>query len=181
VFAAFVDGAMLVRWLPPAGMDGTLDQFDPSPSGGFRMTLTYREPTRRGKFSADTDVSEVRIAELDPPRRIVWEVEFPSDDRANAGTMRMEWRLVPLSAGTEATVRVTGRAIDDLAGGSRGRARIVAGESRRPRGMTPTGPSGGGVAVPPAVVSGGVPRRGTEGAQRRSIEPSRFAAARRAS
>ena len=107
IFSAFVDADELCAWLPPAGMSGRLDWFDPTAGGGFRMLLTYDEPDGSGKFTGDTDASEVRISELRAPTRIVWAVEFPSDDPAFAGTMTMSWSVEPEGDATRVTVRAT--------------------------------------------------------------------------
>jgi uncharacterized protein YndB with AHSA1/START domain len=107
VFGAFVDADDLLAWLPPGDMSGRLDWFDPVVGGGFRMLLTYRTPSGDGKFSDDSDLSEARIVELEPPERIVWAVDFPSDDPAFSGTMTMAWTFEPDGAQTRVTVRAT--------------------------------------------------------------------------
>jgi uncharacterized protein YndB with AHSA1/START domain len=107
VFDAFLDPDDLRAWLPPHGMTGRLDWFDPIVGGGFRMLLTYDSPTGDGKYSDDSDLSEARIVELDRPHRIVWAVEFPSDDPSFAGTMTMTWTFEPRTDATQVTVRAT--------------------------------------------------------------------------
>src|SRR3546814_19078745 len=84
-------------------MSGVLEEFDAE--RGYRMVLTYdHAPEGGGKASSDTDVSVVRRVELDAPRRIVEEVDFPSGDPAFAGTMRMTWAFEPEATGTLVTV-----------------------------------------------------------------------------
>lgn len=101
VYEAFVDQNALVAWLPPAGMRGELEVFDPRPGGSYRLTLTYLDPTEAaGKATADTDVVEARFVALDPGVSVVQVVEFPSDDPAFAGTMTMTWRLADVGGGT---------------------------------------------------------------------------------
>lgn len=73
------------------------------------MVLAYDDPSASaGKTSADSDATDVRIAELVPGERIVREVVFDSDDPAFGGTMRMEWSLSGTADGTEVTVQATG-------------------------------------------------------------------------
>lgn len=109
VYRAFVEPDLLVGWLPPSDMTGRLDWFDAQPDGGFRMVLTYADPSEAtGKFSADADVSQVRIVDLQPGHRVVWEVDFPSDDPAFAGTMTMTWTFAPEGIGTAVEVCATG-------------------------------------------------------------------------
>ncbi|WP_257998261.1 SRPBCC domain-containing protein [Zhihengliuella halotolerans] len=107
VLSAFTEPAAFRAWLPPAGMSGRLERFDPRIGGGFRMVLTYDDPPAGGgKSGADTDTAEARIAELGP-RRIVWLVDFPSDDPAASGTMTMVWSLTPDDAGTLVSVEAS--------------------------------------------------------------------------
>ena len=106
VFRAFTDPGMLASWLPPEGMSGHLEHIDARPGGSFRLVLTY-ESGEGGKTTADTDVTDTRIVALDEPRRVVWEVEFESEDPAYAGTMFMEWTLDAVQGATEVTVEAT--------------------------------------------------------------------------
>ena len=81
VYAAFVDPRALAGWLPPAGMTGELADADLREGGGFTMTLTYDEASgRSGKTTTDSDVTHVGIVELVADRRVVWAVDFESDD-----------------------------------------------------------------------------------------------------
>jgi uncharacterized protein YndB with AHSA1/START domain len=106
LYRALVDQEALERWLPPDGMAGRIERFDPRPGGGFRMELTYLDPADSpGKASASRDVTEVEIAALEPDVRVVWRVDFASADPAYAGTMTMTWTLTEVEGGTEVSVR----------------------------------------------------------------------------
>ena len=108
VYAAFVDPRALAGWLPPAGMTGELADADLREGGGFTMTLTYDEPSgRSGKTTTDSDVTHVGIVELVADRRVVWAVDFESDDPDLAGRMTMTWSLVARDRGTRVAVDVT--------------------------------------------------------------------------
>jgi uncharacterized protein YndB with AHSA1/START domain len=101
VFAALISEEALVQWLPPKGMHGRFERFDMRDGGSYRLVLTYDEATGSpGKTSADSDVSEVRIARIVYGERVVQEVDFESDDPAFKGTMQMEWSLRSESEGT---------------------------------------------------------------------------------
>lgn len=106
IYRAFLDPEAWVKWLPPVGMAGRIDAFEPRPGGAYRMVLTYRGGDRspRGKTSEDTDVVEGRFLELVPDELVVHLVTFESDDVAFAGEMRMTWRLSPVPAGTKVTI-----------------------------------------------------------------------------
>ncbi|MDL5158346.1 SRPBCC domain-containing protein [Actinomycetospora termitidis] len=105
VYAALVDRAAVESWLPPEGMRGRIEHWDPRPGGGFRMVLTYLDPTGSpGKSGDATDVVEVGFAELVPDQRVVQRADFVADDPSFAGTMTMTWQLTPTGAGTQVTV-----------------------------------------------------------------------------
>ncbi|HJQ45064.1 MAG TPA: SRPBCC domain-containing protein, partial [Amycolatopsis sp.] len=108
VYRALLDRASLEAWLPPAGMRGRIERWDPRPGGGFRMVLTYLDPVDSpGKTSDATDVVEVGFAELVPPQRVVQRAVFEADDPSYAGTMTMTWHLAAAGDGTEVTVIAT--------------------------------------------------------------------------
>ena len=91
VFRAFQDPGLLAAWLPPEGMHAHLEHFDLRAGGGFRTVLTYETHDAPGKYAQGTDVTDTKILVMDRPRRVVWSVQFPSEDPAFAGTMFMEW------------------------------------------------------------------------------------------
>ena len=80
--------------------------FDPREGGKFRMSLTYQDPKHSpgGKTSEDTDTFQGRFVELVPYEKIVWVVEFESQDRGFAGEMRITFRLADAEGGTEVVV-----------------------------------------------------------------------------
>src|SRR5215218_4955843 len=90
VYGAFVDPDALVVWLPPEGMGGRFERFDPRPGGSYRMVLTYADASESpGKATADSDVVEARFVDVVLGVRVVQAVDFVSDDPAYAGTMTM--------------------------------------------------------------------------------------------
>lgn len=101
VFDALVDRAALETWLPPAGMTGRFERFDPTPGGSYRLILTYVDPAdAAGKSSDDSDIVEARFVEVVPNDRVVQVVDFVSDDSAYAGTMTMTWAVRATDRGT---------------------------------------------------------------------------------
>jgi uncharacterized protein YndB with AHSA1/START domain len=72
LYAAFLDPAALIDWLPPAEMTGEIRKFDTRVGGGYRMSLFYPPDERafRGTTSDREDIVNVRFVELTPPRRI---------------------------------------------------------------------------------------------------------------
>ena len=109
VFAALVDREALTRWLPPEGMVGRFERFDPRPGGSYRLVLTYREGgPAHGKATADSDVVEVRFVEIVPDSRVVQTVDFVSDDPVFAGTMTMTWEVTAVDGGTRVDITAAG-------------------------------------------------------------------------
>ena len=108
VYDALLDRDAIEAWLPPDGMRGRLERWDPRPGGGFRMVLTYLDAAGSpGKTSDATDVVDVGFADLVRPERVVQTAVFEADDPAYAGTMTMTWQLAATGAGTEVTVTAT--------------------------------------------------------------------------
>ncbi|MEU5974324.1 SRPBCC family protein [Streptomyces sp. NPDC047315] len=114
VYGSLLDPAALEAWLPPQDMSGRIEQWDPRPGGGFRMVLTYLDPTDSpGKTSDATDVVEVGFVDLVPAERVVQRAVFEAEDPAYAGVMTLTWELVAVDAGdgagagTEVTVTAT--------------------------------------------------------------------------
>jgi uncharacterized protein YndB with AHSA1/START domain len=106
VFAALVDPDALARWLPPRGMTGRFERFDPRPGGSYRLVLTYEGASPgSGKATPDSDIVEARFLELVPQERVVQAVDFLSEDPAFAGTMVMTWELSADDRGTRVEIR----------------------------------------------------------------------------
>ena len=104
IYQALIDPELVVQWLPPAGMTGHIDAFEPHPGGLYRMTLTYDDHTIAGKSGNSSDVVEGRFVALADDQRVVQQFDFASDDPAFAGTMTMVWSLAAVPGGTEVTI-----------------------------------------------------------------------------
>lgn len=108
IYGALLDRESLEVWLPPDGMSGRIERWDPRPGGGFRMVLTYLDASGNpGKTSAGSDIVDLEFADLVPSERVVQRAVFTADDPSFAGTMTMTWTLTPTDGGTEATVTAT--------------------------------------------------------------------------
>jgi uncharacterized protein YndB with AHSA1/START domain len=106
LYAAFLDPAALIDWLPPAEMTGEIHEFDARVGGGYRMSLFYPPDERafRGKTSDREDMVNVRFVELTPPRRIVEAVSFVTADPAIFGEMTMTATFEEVAGQTEVTL-----------------------------------------------------------------------------
>ena len=106
VFAALVDPDAVRQWLPPEGMTGRFERFDPRPGGSYRLVLTYVDAAGApGKATADSDVVEARFVDIVPGVRVVQAVDFVSDDPSFAGTMTMAWEVSAVDGGTRVEIR----------------------------------------------------------------------------
>jgi uncharacterized protein YndB with AHSA1/START domain len=113
VYAALVNPEALIEWLPPGDMTGTIERFDPRPGGLYRMELKHPDHSvSQGKTTSDTDVIEGRFVELIPNDRVVWAVDFVSDDPGYDSTMIMKWELTIIDGGTR--VRITADNVPDV-------------------------------------------------------------------
>ena len=105
VYAALVDREALEAWLPPQGMTGRFERFDPRPGGSYRLVLTYADAGgAHGKATAESDIVEARFVDLVPDARVVQEVDFVADDPAFAGTMTMTWEVTSVEGGTRVDI-----------------------------------------------------------------------------
>lgn len=106
IYQSFMDPKALISWLPPEGMKGRIDMFDPREGGAYQISLVYITPDRSksGKTSEDTDVVRGTFLKLEEGKRIVQLITFESDDPAFAGEMTMTWNLDAVPEGTNVTI-----------------------------------------------------------------------------
>lgn len=105
VFAAFCDGSKVASWMPPSGMRAEIARWEVMPGADYAMTLFYTDADHPdGKAGGGRDVVEGRFVSVTPPNLVVQEARFPSDDLANAGTMRLTWQFEAAGEQTRASV-----------------------------------------------------------------------------
>jgi uncharacterized protein YndB with AHSA1/START domain len=106
IYRAYIDPSALARWLPPKGMTGRIELFDPREGGEYRIVLTYVDADRSapGKTTREADVVHGRFLELVPDRKIVQSVRFESADPRFAGEMKLTWQLNPVLEGTSVVI-----------------------------------------------------------------------------
>lgn len=95
IYRAILDPEALTSWLPPTGMSGQADVYEPWEGGAFQITLTYLDEqyAEAGKTSANKDITKGVLRQLIPNRLIVWESSFVSEEAAFQESMLMTWRL----------------------------------------------------------------------------------------
>ena len=80
VYRALLDADAVRQWMVPDDMTSTVHSFDAREGGGFRISLTYDEPTTAGKTDAQTDTFHGRFVRLVPDSEVVEVIAFESDD-----------------------------------------------------------------------------------------------------
>lgn len=104
LFACWTDPALLVHWLPPRGMVGRVEVFDPRPGRPFRIVLSYEDQQIAGKSGGGEDVVAGLFVAVDPPRHLAFTSRFASDDPAFQGEMRMDWHFDPEGPATRVRI-----------------------------------------------------------------------------
>lgn len=95
VFGCWTDPTLLVRWLPPEGMEGRIEAFDPRPGGAFRIVLSYLDPEEPGKSGGGEDVIAGEFVAVDQPCHLAFVSRFRSDAPNLQGEMCMDWHFDP--------------------------------------------------------------------------------------
>ncbi len=76
------------------------------------MELRYPDSyPSQGKTTSDTDVVEARFIDLVPNKRVVYSVDFVSDDPDYSGPMTMMWEVAETDGGT--LVKITAENVPD--------------------------------------------------------------------
>ncbi len=88
VYRALIDPAAVAMWRVPDGMRSTIHEWDAREGGSLRVSLTYDEPTDRGKTTARTDTYRGHFIELVPDERVVEVDEFETSVPELQGAMR---------------------------------------------------------------------------------------------
>jgi uncharacterized protein YndB with AHSA1/START domain len=97
VYRALIEPESVQRWMVPDGMSSTVDEFDATVGGAFRISLTYDDPAAVGKTGGATDTFHGTFVKLVPFVRVVQSIEFESDDPTMQGEMRVTYTLTDAS------------------------------------------------------------------------------------
>ena len=99
VYEALLDPAAVVQWRVPDGMRCEVHRWEARVGGTVRVSLTYEQPTERGKTSSHTDTYRGRFVELVPAERVVELDEFETSDPQLQGAMRSTITLTDARGG----------------------------------------------------------------------------------
>jgi uncharacterized protein YndB with AHSA1/START domain len=101
VYRALLDPRAVATWKVPTGMTCHVHAFDAREGGLFRISLTYEDPTGKGKTSAHTDTYHGRFVKLVPNEQVIEVVEFETTDPALRGEMTITTTLADADGGTD--------------------------------------------------------------------------------
>jgi uncharacterized protein YndB with AHSA1/START domain len=87
----------------PEGMTSQVHAFDAREGGAFRISLTYDEPTAKGKTSAHTDTYQGCFVKLVEDELVVQSVEFETSNAGMRGEMTIAISLADSDGGTQIT------------------------------------------------------------------------------
>ena len=85
-------------------MSSNVHTFDAREGGGFRISLTYEDPSRAGKTAGHTDTYHGYFQRLVPNRQVVEVVEFETTDFEMLGEMTITTTLEDIEGCTEVSV-----------------------------------------------------------------------------
>jgi uncharacterized protein YndB with AHSA1/START domain len=109
VYRALLDPAAIAKWRVPAGMTGTVHEFEAREGGRFRVSLTYDAPGSAGKSTARTDTYHGHFVAVVENEQVVEQLEFETADAALHGTMTMTTTLTDAEGGgNDVTVKHDG-------------------------------------------------------------------------
>jgi uncharacterized protein YndB with AHSA1/START domain len=101
VYQAILDAESVATWMVPTGMYSQIHMFEPHEGGRFRISLTYENPQRSGKTTANTDTYHGSFVKLVPDEQVVQLIEFETDDPMMKGQMTVTFTLSDSAGRTE--------------------------------------------------------------------------------
>ncbi|MET7773538.1 SRPBCC family protein [Nocardia sp. NPDC005366] len=99
VYRLLIDAEAVATWMVPTGMTSRVHEFDAKVGGGFRISLTYDEPTDTGKTTARTDTFGGRFVTLIPDEQVVEVIEFETEKPDIRGEMTVTYLLTDADEG----------------------------------------------------------------------------------
>jgi uncharacterized protein YndB with AHSA1/START domain len=108
IYRALLDARSVARWKVPDGMTSHVHEFDGSPGGAIRVSLTYDAPTQTGKTDAHTDTYRGHFAKLVENERVVEVLEFETADPAMSGEMTVTTTLTDADGATNVLIEHDG-------------------------------------------------------------------------
>jgi uncharacterized protein YndB with AHSA1/START domain len=80
VFQSLIDQDAIFKWKVPSGETSHIHHFDGREGGDFRIPLTYKSPSEKGKTSEHTNTYYGRFVKIVSNKKVVEVDEFETDD-----------------------------------------------------------------------------------------------------
>lgn len=111
IYQSFIKEKSFRAWLTPPDMTNVLEAFNPVEGETFTVNLIYDDKEAAGKTSDNVDRYTGVFKTLEPYNRVVFTVEFDTDDEKYKDVMEQEWLMV--DQGNETEVIVTCRNVPE--------------------------------------------------------------------
>jgi uncharacterized protein YndB with AHSA1/START domain len=93
IYQALLDPRAVEIWRVPDGMRSQVHEFEAREGGGFRVSLTYDDPTSEGKSGGHTDTYHGHFERLVPDMQVVEVITFETEDPQMQGAMTVTTTL----------------------------------------------------------------------------------------
>ncbi|MGD9713872.1 MAG: SRPBCC domain-containing protein [Thermomicrobiales bacterium] len=103
VYGAITSADAVHYWMVPNDMTIHIHEFDATPGGNLRISLTYQDRNSAGKTSAHTDTYHGCFVELMAGQCVVQVLKFETDDPTMQGEMTARFEMEPEDGGTKLT------------------------------------------------------------------------------
>ncbi|SDL10403.1 SRPBCC domain-containing protein [Lacicoccus qingdaonensis] len=111
LYQAFLKEEAFKSWFTPNDMTSEIESFDPTEGGTFVVNLFYDDEEATGKTAGNTDRFTGTFKVLNPYNRVVFDIDFDTEDEQYKAVMEQEWTLI--DQGNETEVNVVCRNVPD--------------------------------------------------------------------
>ncbi|SOC40614.1 SRPBCC domain-containing protein [Salinicoccus kekensis] len=111
IYQSFVKEEAFKKWMAPHDMTMEIEAFDAVEGGMFTVNLIYNDREAAGKTVDNIDRYTGVFKTLEPYNRVIFTVEFDTDDESFQEIMEQEWTMI--GQGNETEVFVTCRNVPE--------------------------------------------------------------------
>jgi|SRR5690625_732571 len=104
LYQAFIDEDSFKSWYTPNDMTSEIESFDPTEGGRFIVNLIYDDEEATGKTVGNIDRFTGTFKALSPYNRIVFDIDFDTEEEQYRPVMEQEWSLIDQGNATEVNV-----------------------------------------------------------------------------
>lgn len=104
LYQAFLKEDAFKTWFTPNDMTNEIESFEPTEGGKFTVNLIYDDEEKAGKTVGNVDRFTGTFKELNPYNRIVFDIDFDTEEEKYKEIMEQEWTLIDKGSDTEVSV-----------------------------------------------------------------------------